>query len=343
MHASGPVDVYTPSEIARAAGVPLERVVAALGRPDVFLRHQEAVALGRALRSQHGATLFVRHTSDSRRRSLFFAVSSTLHAAVFAAVVFVTLTIGPVATALRVDAPREETQLVFLAEPGPGGGGGGGGLAQPTPPPKAMREGKRKLSSPVPARRLPDPVNPPERPKLPDPVPPPPAPLHSEPLPVLAAPIVAIQADSNDRIGVFEPAPETKESHGPGQGGGTGTGTGTGVGQGQGSGVGPGSGGGIGGGPYRPGAGITPPRLLHEVKADYTEEARVRGIRGEVVMEIVIRRDGTVGDTKILRRLGNGLDERAVDAVRQWRFAPAVRQGSPVDVLVEVSVEFKLR
>ena len=101
--------------------------------------------------------------------------------------------------------------------------------------------------------------------------------------------------------------------------------------------------GGIGGGPYRPGSGITPPRLLREVKADYTEEARRRGLAGEVVMEIIVRRDGSVGDVKVQQGLGSGLNDRAVQAVRQWRFAPAERLGTPVDVIVEVSVEFRLR
>ncbi len=135
------------------------------------------------------------------------------------------------------------------------------------------------------------------------------------------------------------------ESHGPGTGGGAGTGAGagTGLGEGTGSGIGPGSGGGTGGGPYRPGSGITPPRVLKEVKADYTEEARQRGLSGDVVMEIVVRADGAVGDVRILQGLGSGLNERAAQAVRQWRFAPATRQGAPVDVIVEVAVEFKLR
>jgi protein TonB len=133
------------------------------------------------------------------------------------------------------------------------------------------------------------------------------------------------------------------ESRGPGSGGGAGTGTGTGLGQGDGSGIGPGSGGGTGGGPYRPGSGIEAPRLLREVKADYTEEARQRGVSGDVVLEIVVRRDGTVGDVKVLQGLGGGLNDRAAQAVRQWRFTPARRQGAPVDVIVEVAVEFKLR
>ena len=79
------------------------------------------------------------------------------------------------------------------------------------------------------------------------------------------------------------------------------------------------------------------------MKADYTEDARQRSISGEVVMEIVVRRDGSVGDVRILRGLGGGLNDRAVQAVRQWRFAPATRLGSPVDVIVEVGVEFRLR
>jgi protein TonB len=115
------------------------------------------------------------------------------------------------------------------------------------------------------------------------------------------------------------------------------------MGEGDGAGIGPGSGGGTGGGPYRPGSGITPPELLREVKPDYTEEARRRGVTGEVLLEIVVKRDGSVGQVRVLQGLGAGLDERAVEAVRQWRFSPSRRQGTPVDVMVEVAVEFKFR
>jgi len=115
------------------------------------------------------------------------------------------------------------------------------------------------------------------------------------------------------------------------------------VGEGTGSGIGAGEGGGEGGGPFRAGSGIAPPKLLREVKGDYTEAARRAGIQGEVVLEIVVRRDGSVGDVRVKRGLDPGLDQRAVSAVRQWRFAPATRRGAPVDVIVEVGVEFKLR
>jgi TonB family protein len=159
----------------------------------------------------------------------------------------------------------------------------------------------------------------------------------------VVAPIITAPADNRNRVGVLTETRTDTESHGPGAGGGAGAGKGTGLGEGDGSGVGPGSGGGTGGGPYRPGSGIEAPRVLQEVKADYTEDARRRGLAGEVVLEIVVRRDGSVGDVRVLQGLGGGLNERAMQAVRQWRFAPARRLGTPVDVIVEVAVEFRLR
>jgi protein TonB len=185
------------------------------------------------------------------------------------------------------------------------------------------------------APRAVEPIAAPPEPKL--------APLKAEPLPVVVAPIVSAPADSRSRIGVLEQTSAEADSHGPGRGGGVGSGTGPGAGTGERAGIGPGSAGGIGGGPYRAGSGIEPPQLVHEVKADYTEDARQRRITGDVILEIVVRRDGSVGDVKVLQGLSWGLNERAVQAVRQWRFAAARRQGSPVDVIVEVAVEFKIR
>src|SRR5207344_1021075 len=99
-----------------------------------------------------------------------------------------------------------------------------------------------------------------------------------------------------DAPGVLTPAAPATSSAGPGTGGGAGIGTGTGVGEGQGAGIGPGSGGGTGGGPFQPGSGISPPTLQREVKALYTDEARRRVIEGDVVLEIVVRRDGSMGN-----------------------------------------------
>jgi TonB family protein len=241
--------------------------------------------------------------------------------------------------ALVSDAEKKDMRLVFLVAPGPGGGGGGGGRVEPAPPPPAARKGVEKLRSPVPERRPRPRVDPPP---IVRPVEPPP--VKEEPV---VAPVAPVAADPRDRAGVpwvaKEPPPQAAESHGPGTGGGTGNGQGTGIGQGDGAGIGPGSGGGTGGGPYRPGAGITAPAIVREVKPDYTEEGRRRHLEGDVVLEIVVRSDGSVGSVKLLQGLGAGLDERAMDAVRQWRFSPAKRYGVPVDVVVEVAMEFKLR
>jgi TonB family protein len=163
------------------------------------------------------------------------------------------------------------------------------------------------------------------------------------PLPQVVAPVATVAADAQDRAGVIAETPKNPDSRGPGSGTGAGSGQGTGIGEGNGSGIGAGSGGGTGGGPYRAGSGITAPAIVREVKPDYTEEGRRRGVEGDVVLEIVVRADGAVGDVKLLRGLGSGLDQRAIESVRQWRFSPARRFGTPVDVLVEVAVEFKLR
>lgn len=171
-------------------------------------------------------------------------------------------------------------------------------------------------------------------------------PVKPEPVPPVVAPVVTVAADAKDRAGIpWIPTPPAREadSHGPGAGAGTGSGQGPGIGEGDGSGIGAGSGGGTGGGPYRPGSGITAPSIVREVKPDYTEEGRRRNLEGDVVLEIVVRSDGTVGNVKLLQGLGAGLDQRAAEAVRQWRFAPARRYGTPVDVIVEVAMEFKLR
>ncbi len=340
-------EVYSAREIARAAGVPEADVVALLAKPGApvvvhgFVRHADAVRIGRALAKSRRAPFTAPVLEpDGRRVIAPLAVSSTIHAAAIGFALFVaTLDLAPRAQAMVEQRAPDPMRLVFLATPGPGGGGGGGGLQQKLAPPKAMREGRSKLSSPMPRRQEPAKVLPPPTP--PDPKPPPP--LTSEQLPVVVAPIVTAPADARSRAGVLEETTAQNDSRGPGQGGGVGTGSGTGLGSGDESGVGPGSGGGTGGGPYRPGSGIEPPRLVREVRADYTEDARRQGIRGDVVLEIVVRSDGTVGDVRILQGLGGGLNERAVQAVRQWKFAPATRRGAAVDVVVEVAVEFRLR
>jgi len=130
-----------------------------------------------------------------------------------------------------------------------------------------------------------------------------------------------------------------------GTGGGYGTGNGTGIGPGSGSGLGPGSGGGFGGGVYQPGNGVTTPRLVHEVKPNYTGEAMRAKIQGVVTMEAVVNPDGTVGQVHITRSLDPtfGLDQEAIKTVKQWRFDPGRLRGQPVAVQVIIEMTFTLR
>jgi periplasmic protein TonB len=271
------------------------------------------------------------------RRGIFgLLTSSALH--ILAGTILIVSSLAWLTASSDESEPKTEpVRLVYLMTPGPGGGGGGGGVKIPAPARRAERKAPkpRPVSSPVPE------VQPPPPPPKPEPKPEPPPP---PPPPVVQAPVVPKPADPVDTPGVLTPPPDQKPTNqGSGTGGGAGTGNGTGVGEGKGSGIGAGEGGGEGGGPYRPGAGIDPPSLQREVKALYTDDARRQGIEGDVVLEIVVRRDGSVGDVRVLRSLDRGLDQRAVDAVRQWRFAPAHRHGVAVDVIVEVAVGFKLR
>ena len=363
-------DVYTSEELARAAGVPVTAVESLIAEGALrrmgatpFIARDDAVAAGRRLKAEAAERvvdlpavmpepLFDRvvHASRFAERShrVHALGSSAIHVAALTALMW--WTAGPTPTA-TVEQRPEPARMVFLMTPGPGGGGGGGGLKNPLPARKVERKSPAPRKTQVPkatpervlaSRRVAE--------EPPKPVPPPapePKPVEKapEPLPsrVLVAPVVATAGSDRDREGVVERGRETGESQGSGAGGGAGTGQGAGSGEGLGAGIGDGSGGGTGGGPFRPGSGIEPPRLLREVKAEYTEEARRRGITGDVLLEIVVRRDGSVGDVTLLQGRGAGLDQRAIAAVRQWRFSPARRRGEPVDVLVEVAVEFTLR
>ena len=131
-------------------------------------------------------------------------------------------------------------------------------------------------------------------------------------------------------------------SNGPGSGGGIGTGEGGGVGSGSGGGVGPGQGGGIGGGVFRVGGGVSAPAVVFKVDPEYSEQARKAKYQGTVVLNLVVQRDGTVRDVKVIQPLGLGLDEKAIEAVKQWKFRPGQKNGAAVDVAATVEVTFRL-
>ena len=358
-------EVFTVDEVARATGASRDHLEALIASGRLhrvtgtrYIAADEAVRIGRHIRRSTPrvavgpAEIFSSTSNDGRRAGLPAFVSSLVHACLLTLAVLLSSDVNTAATEVRTHEPA---RLVFVVSPGPGGGGGGGGLRNPLPAPKIERKAQSpRRAATVPAVTLRPTVTTAKRdsspPKRPTPaaaptVAPKPPQREPEPLPsnVLVAPVVAAASDARDREGVIERGQGNANSQGSGTGGGAGTGHGTGNGEGLGSGIGDGSGGGTGGGPYRPGSGIEPPRLVREVKADYTDDARRRGVSGDVLLEIVVRSDGSVGDVRILQGLGAGLDQRAIQAVRQWRFEPARRRGAPVDVIVEVAVEFVLR
>jgi TonB family protein len=131
-------------------------------------------------------------------------------------------------------------------------------------------------------------------------------------------------------------------SNGTGYGGGIGSGSGGGVGSGEGPGYGPGHGGGTGGGVFRVGGGVSAPKEIYAPEPEYSEEARKVKHMGTVVLQLVVGSDGNPRDIRVVRTLGLGLDEKAIEAVKKWRFEPAKKDGKPVAALVSVEVDFHL-
>ena len=87
---------------------------------------------------------------------------------------------------------------------------------------------------------------------------------------------------------------------------------------------------------------LLPPKVLSEIKPEYTEEARAARHQGTVILGVVVRKDGSVTDIEIEQPLGLGLDEEAMEAIRLWRFRPGTRNGQPVDIKARMEVTFKL-
>lgn len=263
---------------------------------------------------------------DAKRAGNATLVSALIHGGFVLLVLLAIANPPAVLTTANDELPRD---IVWLDTPGPGGGGGGGGNESPEPPRKAELKGADKVTVPV--------ATPPKM-ELAKPDPPPPAQI-----------VIPAQ---NTATGVVElpgmvsnlPTPAVP-SQGSGSGGGAGTGQGTGIGSGRGSGLGDGYGGGTGGGAYRPGNGVTSPVLLHEERPDYTNEAMRMKVQGIVEVEAIVMPDGTVGQVQIVRSLDDryGLDQKAIEAVKRWRFRPGVRQGKPVPVLVNIELTFTLR
>jgi TonB family protein len=161
---------------------------------------------------------------------------------------------------------------------------------------------------------------------------------------VVVPPQVRLAQNSMPTLGNPSAAvlPSAPPSNGTGSGGGIGSGSGGGVGVGHGPGVGTGSGGGIGGGVFKVGGGISAPQPVSTPDPEYTEEARNAKTQGTCILWMIVDDQGRPRDIRVVRGLGFGLDAKAIEAVKQWRFQPAQKDGHPVNVQISVEVGFKL-
>ena len=169
----------------------------------------------------------------------------------------------------------------------------------------------------------------------------------ADPLPRLDIPAMPVESGLQEVVGaVAELRPLELLTRGPGAGPGADGGRGAGVGGGDGNRLGDKNGLGSGDGDgLRPGNGVTWPRLVREVKPNYTPDAMRAQVEGLVELEILVLEDGSVGRVSIVRSLDArfGLDEEAISAVRRWRFDPGRHQGKAVATRVGVELSFNLR
>jgi periplasmic protein TonB len=134
----------------------------------------------------------------------------------------------------------------------------------------------------------------------------------------------------------------TIPSNGPGAFGGIGPGTGGGVGPGNGRGVGPGDEAGTGGDVFRMGQGVTPPRVIYQIDPEFSEEARKAKYQGNCVLGLLVDSNGRPTNIRVLSALGMGLDEKAIESVKNWKFDPGKKDGHDVAMEIAVEVDFHL-
>jgi TonB family protein len=256
-----------------------------------------------------------------------FSISLGTHVAALAVIaLLVSRPPAPGGTAMDT---RSSADLVWLA-PGPGGGIGAGGDESEAAPRAARARGDGAVAVPASAARSLEPAE--------------------EVRPVVQTPVVSgltqpATAGLDEVSGLLRPVAFSEpDSRGPGTGDGAGGRHGSGVGPGEGSEIGTGGRGGVGDGPGG-GGQVVPPRLLAQVRPEYTPQAMSAKVSGVVTMEAVVLPDGSVGDVRIVRSLDRifGLDLQAIRAVKQWRFAPGSRRGQPIPMIVSIELTFTLR
>lgn len=265
-------------------------------------------------------------------RSNGVAMSAVIHICVLG-LILATATLGhqviakaPVHETVTLIAPSLDSYALPVAKKVVSGGGGGGDRS----PIEAPKGRLPKLAT--------EQITPPqivlrdEHPKL-----------TAEPT-VVMPPQVHVAENHMLNLGIptAAPLPSAPPSNGTGSGAGIGSGSGGGVGVGHGAGVGVGSGGGIGGGIYKVGGGISAPQAISTPDPEYTQEARNAKTQGTCILWLIVDDQGRPRDIRVVHGLGFGLDAKAIDAVEQWRFQPAMKDGHPVNVQISVEVGFKL-
>ncbi len=254
-------------------------------------------------------------------------ISTTVNVAILIVVLFfvgrkIVEAVRPSLLATNIDvgdynAPKDLTKA--------GGGGGGGDRS-------IIDANKGKLP-----KIEKDPVTPPqpqtiEHPKLPEPA------------------AIDVQKDIRlpdnpdmPMIGMKTSTNVTIASAGTGNGSGMGTGSGGGLGPGSGIGYGPGSGWNTGGGLAQIGGRVSAPTVLHSVEAEFSDEARRAKYQGVCLISLIVDTQGNPQNIRVARALGMGLDEKAIEAIRQYKFKPAMKDGkTPVPVMITIEVDFRL-
>jgi protein TonB len=236
-------------------------------------------------------------------------------------VAIIALLLWYAAQKVGIIAPKSQTTIATLDAPPPKAPpkaavmGGGGGQKGPTP-----------VSKGNPPKFSPEQLNPPKAPPLEE------AKIH---------PPVTVDVDPNLKMAKID-MPNMGLTNSPLIGSSLGNGNGSGIGSGNGNGIGPGSGGNMGGGVRRIGGGVSPPQVLFAPEPEFSEEARKAKVAGNVLVYLQVDTTGHPTHVRVLRGIGLGLDEKAMEAVRQYKFKPAMENGKPVVVEMNVEVNFQI-
>ena len=205
------------------------------------------------------------------------------------------------------------------------GGGGGGGNNSPVEASKGkLPEMSKKPLAPPQILKV-------DNPKIP-----------VTPAVLMPQPIKLPDATNMPNIGIPQSNQVALASQGGGSGSGFGTGSGGGIGSGNGNGIGPGEGGGYGGGLMHPGGGVSAPELLYSPDPEFSDEARRAKYQGVCVVGLIVDAQGNPQRVHVVRPLGMGLDEKALEAVRQYKFKPAMFKGHAVPVEINIEVNFRI-